>query len=94
MSDTESSNNAPGSGAARGLLVRSAGPAELAGLAAALRSAGIAAVALPPGSLSRLSRARGWGCWPPAQRWGSPSAKPSARVSGFLRAGTVCVRWT
>lgn len=49
MSDTQSSNNAPDSGAARGLLVHSAGPAELAGLAAALRSAGNAVAALASG---------------------------------------------
>lgn len=49
MPNTEPSNNAPDAGAARALLVHSAGPAEGAGLAAALRSAGNAAAALAPG---------------------------------------------
>lgn len=50
MPDTESSNNAPDAGSARGLLVHCAGPADSAGIAAALRSAGNAVVALSPGA--------------------------------------------
>lgn len=39
MPNTGSSDNAPDAGAARGLLVHSAGPADSAGISAALRSA-------------------------------------------------------
>lgn len=49
MPNTESSNNAPDAGTARGLLVHSAGPAESAGISAALRSAANAVAALVPG---------------------------------------------
>ncbi|MCB5291801.1 hypothetical protein [Arthrobacter sp. SO3] len=49
MPNTGSSDNARDAGAARGLLVHSAGPADSAGISAALRSAANAVAALPPG---------------------------------------------
>lgn len=50
MPNTGSLDNAPGSGAARGLLVHSAGPADSAGISAVLRSAANAVAALDPGA--------------------------------------------
>lgn len=49
MLNTDSSHKAPGAGTARGLLVHSAGPADSAGISAALRSAANAVAALGPG---------------------------------------------
>ncbi|WP_427170230.1 hypothetical protein [Arthrobacter sp. 92] len=49
MPDTQPPNHAPGADASREVLVHSDGPAESAGLTAALRSAANAAAALAPG---------------------------------------------
>jgi len=49
MPNTGSSDNALDAGVARGLLVHSAGPADSAGITAALRSAANAVAALPAG---------------------------------------------